>query len=168
MLWVPWYIICFWYNFKKYINIHAVVWCIYRLKLLGVMMNKEKKNCQMRASRAATGRHRKWATAVTFLVLSHSWRREQTCSSLTLMKELMGWTAAQWPKLFSEEGIFCVLFGNQCARVWRKHREPQIPVWRKSVSTAKGDFREQCVRLMLIHCFFKFKIRAALYQKINK
>ncbi len=38
------------------------------------------------------------------------------------------WTVAQWSKvLFSDESKFCISFGNQGPRVWRKSGEAQNP-----------------------------------------
>ncbi len=38
------------------------------------------------------------------------------------------WTVAQWSKvLFSDESKFCILFGNQGPRVWRKSGEAHSP-----------------------------------------
>ncbi len=43
---------------------------------------------------------------------------------LTWAKEKKNWTVAQWSKvLFSDESKFCVSFGNQGPRVWRKGGE---------------------------------------------
>ncbi len=40
---------------------------------------------------------------------------------LTWAKEKKNWTVAQWSKvLFSDESKFCISFGNQGPRVWRK------------------------------------------------
>ncbi len=40
---------------------------------------------------------------------------------LTWTKEKKNWTVAQWFKvLFSDESKFCISFGNQGPRVWRK------------------------------------------------
>ncbi len=47
---------------------------------------------------------------------------------LTWAKEKKNWTAAQWSKvLFSDESKFCISFGNQGPRVWRKSGEAQNP-----------------------------------------
>ncbi len=38
------------------------------------------------------------------------------------------WTAAEWSKvMFSDESTFCISFGNQGPRVWRKRGEAQNP-----------------------------------------
>ncbi len=47
---------------------------------------------------------------------------------LTWAKEKKNWTVAQWSKvLFSDESKFCISFGNQGPRVWRKGGEAQSP-----------------------------------------
>ncbi len=52
---------------------------------------------------------------------------------LTWAKEKKNWTVAQWSKvLFSDESTFCILFGNQGPRVWRKRGEAQNPCCLKS------------------------------------
>ncbi|KAI2657623.1 Transposable element Tc1 transposase [Labeo rohita] len=52
---------------------------------------------------------------------------------LTWAKEKKKWTVAQWSKvLFSDESKFCISFGNQGPRVWRKGGEAQSPSCLKS------------------------------------
>ncbi len=52
---------------------------------------------------------------------------------LTWAKEKKNRTVAQWPKvLFSDESKFCISFGNQGPRVWRKSGEAQNPCCLKS------------------------------------
>ncbi len=52
---------------------------------------------------------------------------------LTWAKEKKNWTVAQWSKvLFSDERTFCISFGNQGPRVWRKSGEAQNPCCLKS------------------------------------
>ncbi len=47
---------------------------------------------------------------------------------LTWAKEKKNWTVAQWSKvLFSDESKFCISFGNQGPRVWRKGGEAHSP-----------------------------------------
>ncbi len=47
---------------------------------------------------------------------------------LTWAKEKKNWTVAQWTKvLFSDESKFCISFGNQGPRVWRKSGEAHSP-----------------------------------------
>ncbi len=52
---------------------------------------------------------------------------------LTWAKEKKNWTVAQWSKvLFSDESKFCISFGNQGPRVWRKGGEAHSPSFLKS------------------------------------
>ncbi len=52
---------------------------------------------------------------------------------LTWAKEKKNWTVAQWSKvLFSDESKFCISFGNQGPRVWRKGGEAHSPSYLKS------------------------------------
>ncbi len=86
---------------------------------------------------------------------------------LTWAKEKNNWTVAQWSKvLFSDESKFCISFGNQGPRVWRKSEEVQNPcclkssvkfpqsvmIWAAMSSAGVGPL-----------CFLKF---TAIYQEI--
>ncbi len=52
---------------------------------------------------------------------------------LTWAKDKKNWTVAQWSKvLFSDESKFCISFGNQGLRVWRKGGEAHSPSSLKS------------------------------------
>ncbi len=52
---------------------------------------------------------------------------------LTWGKEKKNWTVTQWSKvLFSDESKFCISFGNQGPRVWRKGGEAHSPSCLKS------------------------------------
>ncbi len=52
---------------------------------------------------------------------------------LTWADEKNNWTVAQWSKvLFSDESTFCISFGNQGPRVWRKSGDAQNPCCLKS------------------------------------
>ncbi len=54
-------------------------------------------------------------------------------SRLTWANEKKNWTVAQWSKvLFSDESKFCISFGNQGPRVWRKGGEAHSPSCLKS------------------------------------
>ncbi len=79
-------------------------------------------------------------------------------------------TVAQWSKvLFSDESKFCISFGNQCPRVWRKSGEAQNPcclkssvkflqsvmIWAAMSSAGVGPL-----------CFLKSTVNAAIYQEI--
>ncbi len=57
-------------------------------------------------------------------LLNHRQRQRR----LTWAKEKKNWTVAQWSKvLFSDESKFCISFGNQGPRVWRKSGEAHSP-----------------------------------------
>ncbi len=75
---------------------------------------------------------------------------------LTWAKE-KNWTVAQWSKvLFSDEIKFCISFGNQGPRVWRRGGEAHSP----SCLTSRVKFPQsvmiwvQCHLLVLVHCVF--------------
>ncbi len=80
------------------------------------------------------------------------------------------WTVAQWSKvLFSDESKFCISFGNQGPRVWRKSGEAQnlcclkssvkfpqsVMIWGAMSSAGVGPL-----------CFLKSTVNAAIYQEI--
>lgn len=85
-------------------------------------------------------------------------------------KEKKAWTVAQWSKvLFSDESKFCISFGNQGSRVWRRTGEVQNPsclkssvkfpqsvmIWGAMSSAGVGPL-----------CFLKSKVNAAVYQEV--
>ncbi len=85
---------------------------------------------------------------------------------LTWAKEKNTWTVAQWSKvLFSYESKFCISFGNQGPRVWRKSGEAQNPcclrfpqsvmIWAAMSSAGVGPL-----------CFLKYTANAAICQEI--
>ncbi len=89
---------------------------------------------------------------------------------LTWAVEKKNWTVAQWSKvLFSDESKFCISFGNQGPRVWRKSGEAQNPcclkssvkfpqsvmIWAAMSSTGVGPL-----------CFLKSIVNAAIYQEV--
>ncbi len=83
-------------------------------------LHKEWTEAGVKASRATT--HRR------FKEFGYSCR--QRC--LTWAKD-KNWTVAQWSKvLFSDESKFCISFGNQGPRVWRKGVEAHSPSFLKS------------------------------------
>ncbi len=88
---------------------------------------------------------------------------------LTWAKE-KNWINAQWSKvLVSDESKFCISFGNQCPRVWRKGGEahslsclkssvkfPQsVMIWGAMSSAGVGPL-----------CFLKTNVTAPIYQDI--
>ncbi len=96
--------------------------------------------------------------------------QRQCQKHLTRAVEKKNWTVAQWSKvLFSDESKFCISFGNQGPRVWRKTGEAQNPsclkssvkflksvmIWGAVTSTGVGPL-----------CFIKSKVNAAVYQEI--
>ncbi len=71
--------------------------------------HKEWTEAEFKASRATIHRRVK--------KFGYSCRQRR----LTWAKEKKNWTVAQWSKvLFSDESKFCISFGNQGPRVWRK------------------------------------------------
>ncbi len=89
---------------------------------------------------------------------------------LTWAKEKKNWTVAQWSKvLFSDESKFCISFGNQGPRVWRKGGEAHSPsclkssvkfpqsvmIWGAMSSAGVGPL-----------CFLKTNVTAPVYQDI--
>ncbi len=95
--------------------------------------------------------------------------QRQRQKHLTWAVEKKNWTA-QWSKvLFSDESKFCISFGNQGPRVWRKSGEAQNPcclkssvkfpqsvmIWAAMSSAGVGPL-----------CFLKSTVNAAIYQEI--
>ncbi len=84
-------------------------------------LHKEWTEAGVKASRATTHRRVK-----EFGYSCHQRR-------LTWAKEKKNWTVARWSKvLFSDESKFCISFGNQGPRVWRKGGEAHSPSCLKS------------------------------------
>ncbi len=82
----------------------------------------------------------------------------------------LDWTAAEWSKvMFSDESKFCISFGNQGPRVWRKRGEAQNPrclrssvkfpqsvmIWGAMSSAGVGPL-----------CFLRSKVNTAVYQEV--
>ncbi len=120
-------------------------------------LHKEWTEAGVKASRATTHRHVK-----KFGYSCHQRR-------LTWAKE-KNWTVVQWSKvLFSNDTKFCISFGNQCPRVWRKGGEdhsqsclkysvkiPQsVMIWCAMSSAGVGPL-----------CFLKTNVTAPVYQYI--
>ncbi len=96
--------------------------------------------------------------------------QRQRPKRLTWAVEKKNWTVAQWSKvLFSDKSKFCISFGNQGPRVWRKSGEAQNPcclrssvkfpqsvmIWAAMSSAGFGPL-----------CFLKSTVNAAIYQEI--
>ncbi len=97
-------------------------------------------------------------------------KQRQRQKHLIWAKEKKIWTVAQWSKvLFSDESTFCISFGNQDPRVWRKSGEAQnscclksrvkfpqsVMIWAAMSSAGVGPL-----------CFLKSTVNAAIYQDI--
>ncbi len=86
---------------------------------------------------------------------SHFWNRNIVRSILPGLRRKQNWTVAQWSKvLFSDESKFCISFGNQGPRVWRKSEEAQNPCCLKSSVKFTQSVILPCHLLVLVHCFF--------------
>ncbi len=79
-------------------------------------------------------------------------------------------TVAQWSKvLFSDESKFCISFGNQGPRVWRKSGEAQNPCLLEvqcEVSTVSDDLGCHVICWCWSTVFLKSTVNAAIYQEI--
>ncbi len=130
-----------------------------RFKNLGEL-HKEWTEAEVKASRAITHRRVK-----EFGYSCHQ-------KHLTWAKEKKNWTVAQLSKvLFSDESKFCISFGNQGPRVWRKGGEAHSPsclkssvkfpqsvmIWGAMSSAGVGPL-----------CFLKTNVTAPIYQDIGK
>ncbi len=89
---------------------------------------------------------------------------------LTWAMEKKNWTVAQWSKvLFSDESKFCISFGNQGPRVWRKGGEAHSSSgFKSSVKFPQsvmtwGAMSSAHVGLL---CFLKTNVTAPVYQDI--
>ncbi len=97
-------------------------------------------------------------------------KQKQRQTHLTWVKEKNNWTVAQWSKVFfSDKSTFCISFGNQVPRVWRKSGKAQNP------SCLKSSVRfSQSVMIWAVMssagvgplCLIKSEVNAAVYQKI--
>ncbi len=128
-----------------------------RFKNLGEL-HKEWTEAGVKASRATTHRRVKefgYSCRIPLVkpLLNHRQRQRH----LTWAKEKKNWTVAQWSKvLFSDESKFCISFGNQGPRVWRKGGEAHSPSCMKSSVKFHSLwwFGVQCHLLVLVHCVF--------------
>ncbi len=141
-----------------------------RFKNLGEL-HKDWTEAGVKASRATTHRRVKefgysCRIPLVKLLLNHRQRQRH----LAWAKEKKNWTVAQWSKvLFSDESKFCISFGNQGPRVWRKGGEAHSPscmkssvkfpqsvmIWSAMSSAGFGPL-----------CFLKTNITAPVYQEI--
>ncbi len=121
-------------------------------------LHEEWTEAGVKASRATTHRRVK--------EFGYSCRQ----SRLTWTKKKKNWTVAQWSKvLFSDESKFCILFGNQGPRVWRKGGEAHSPSCLKS----SVKFPQSVMIKVAMPsvgfgplCFLKNNVTAPIYQDI--
>ncbi len=121
-------------------------------------LHKEWTEAGVKASRVTTHRRVK--------EFGYSCRQRR----LTWVKVKKNWNVAQWSKvLFSDESKFCISFGNQGPRVWRKGGEAHSPsclkssvkfqqsvmIWGAMSSAGVGPL-----------CFLKTNVTAPVYQEI--
>ncbi len=111
-----------------------------------------------------------WVSAVAFLVkpLLNNRQRQKR---LAWAKDKKDWTAAEWSKvMFSDESKFCISFGNQGPRVWRKRgrgTESTLLEVQCKVSTVKWWFGVPCYLLLFGPlCFLRSKVNTAVYQEV--
>ncbi len=97
-------------------------------------------------------------------------KRNNVRSILPGLRRKRNWTVDQWSKvLFSDKSKFCISFGNQGPRVWRKSGEAQNPSCLKSsVKFLKSVMIWGAVTSAGVGplCFIKSKVKAAVYQEI--
>ncbi len=131
-----------------------------RFKNLGEL-HKEWTEAGVKASRATTHRRVK--------EFGYSCRQRR----LTWAKEKKNWTVDQWSKvLFSDESKFCISFGNQGPRVWRKGGEAHSPSCLKSCLKSSVKFLQSVMIWGAMSsagvgplCFLKNNVTAPVYQE---
>ncbi len=114
--------------------------------------------------------HKEWTAAGVSACVKPLLNNRQRQKRLAWAKDKKDWTAAEWSKvMFSDESKFCISFGNQGPRVWRKRVEAQNPrclrssvkfpqsvmVWGAMPSAGVGPL-----------CFLKSKVNTAVYQEV--
>ncbi len=87
---------------------------------------------------------------------------------LAWAKDKKDWTAAEWSKvMFSDESTFCISFGNQSPRVWRKRGEAQNPgCLRSSVKFPQSVMVWGAMSSVGPLCFLRSKVNTAIYQEV--
>ncbi len=125
----------------------------------------------VKASRATTHRRvKEFGYRCRIPLVKPLMNHRQRQRRLTWAKEKKNWTVAQWSKvLFSDESKFCISFGNQGPRVWRKGGEAHSPsCMRSSVKFPQsvmiwGALSSAGVGPL---CFLKTNVTAPVYQEI--
>ncbi len=111
-----------------------------------------------------------WVSAVAFLVSSHSWTTDSVRSVSPGLKTKRTGLLLSGPKfMFSDESKFCISFGNQGPRVWRKRGEAQNPrCLRSSVkfSTVSDGLGCHVICWCWSTVLSEFKVNTAVYQEV--
>ncbi|KAI2649442.1 Transposable element Tcb2 transposase [Labeo rohita] len=133
-----------------------------RFKNLGEL-HKEWTEAGVKASRATThSRVKEFGYRCRITLVKPLLNHRQCQRRLTWAKEKKKWTIAQWSKvLISEESKFCISFGNQGPRVWRKGGEAHSP----SCLKTSVNF-PQSVMIWGAMSKSKTKVTAPVYQEI--
>ncbi len=134
-------------------------------------LHKKWTEAGVKASRATTHRRvKEFGYSCRIPLVKPLLNHRQRQMRLTWAKEKKNLTVAQWSKvLFSDESKFCISFGNQGPRVWRKGGEAHSPsclrpsvkfpqsvmIWDAMSSAGVGSL-----------CFLKTNITAPVYQEI--
>uniref|UniRef100_A0A8C2EQQ7 Transposase n=1 Tax=Cyprinus carpio TaxID=7962 RepID=A0A8C2EQQ7_CYPCA len=134
-------------------------------------LHKEWTEAGVKASRATTHRRVKQFGYSCIPLVKPLLNHRQHQRRLTWAKEKKNWTFAQWSKVlfFFLYFKFCISFGNQGPRVWRKGGEAHSPsclkssvkfpqsvmIWGAMSSAGVGPL-----------CFLKTKVTAPVYQEI--
>ncbi len=120
--------------------------------------------------RASQGVDWSWTSSEKGLP-SHFWTRDNIRSVLPGLwrKRIIHSQSPQWSKvLFSDESKFCISFGNKVPESGRREERHRIqvawsPVWSFH---SQWWFGLPCHLLVLVHCFLKSTVNAAIYQEI--
>ena len=96
--------------------------------------------------------------------------KKQHQKRLNWAKEHASWTVEEWSKvLFSDESRFCLSFGNQGCRVWRKIGEQYKPsCTRSSVKFPQSVMVWGAMSAVGVGhlCFLKTTVNASVYQEV--
>ncbi len=117
--------------------------------------------------------HKEWTEAGVKASRATTHRRVKefgySCPQRRLIwaKEKKNWTVAQWSKvLFSDESKFCISFGNQGTRVWRKGGEAHSPSCLKSRVKSVMIWGAMSYAGVGPLCFLKTNVTAPVYKYI--
>ncbi len=134
-------------------------------------IHKEWTAAGVSASRTTTHRRMQdMGFSCRILCVKPLLNNRQRQKRLAWAKDKKDWTAAEWSKvMFSDQSTFCISFGNQGPRVWRKRGEAHNPrclrssvkfpqsvmVWVAMSSAGVGPL-----------CFLRSKVNIAVYQEV--